>query len=116
MASKTPAQTFFNVAGVPQRGITAVSNITTDWLDMTDYDAGWLVYVDRSLTTGNPRWTIEHSYDATADFIYKPETENLTIPEDVRESRFKPNYMRIVYTASGATGTVTFVLIRTNSI
>jgi len=116
MATKNPAQTFFNIATIVGRGFDATSDFDTDGMDMRDYNQGWVVYVDRTLTTGNPKWTIEHSFDDVAYFEYDPLAKNLLIPDDVRQDRFFPNYMRINYKANGATGFVTLVLIRINAV
>ena len=106
--------TYFNVGGNPGRGVSATADFTTDAMDLRNFNGPYIVYVSRSLTTGNPRWTIEHSWDGNDWFEYDDASKNLTIPNDVRESVFYPAFMRINYEANGATGTVTLLLTRIN--
>ena len=116
MATKIPAKTFFNILTIVGRGFDATSDFDTDGMDMRDYNQGWLVYVKRTTAVGNPRWTIEHSFDDVDYDEYDDLAKNLTIPDNVRQERFFPNFIRIKYEANGATGFVTLVMIRTNTV
>ena len=114
MATKESGFEFFFDGINAINGRTAASDILTKKIDLLDYSRAWEVYVSRTLTTGNPRWTIEASYDGTDWYLYDEDVENLSIPEYIRESVIYPRFIRINYEARGATGNMTMVFVRTN--
>lgn len=104
----------FNIGATDIDGYTGASDFNTDGIDLTDYQEGWIVYIESTHTTGTPTISIQVSRDNTTFINYLTEAVDVSIPITIEQSTFKPNFMRIAYTANSSDGNVTFKLNKIN--
>jgi hypothetical protein len=99
------------VATVLAEGFSAVADFNTDAIDWRKFNGEWIFVATRSLATGSPRITIQSSEDGTNWVNYGTLSTSMTIPSKFEDLIYRPNYIRFVYTISGApTGTITILL------
>ena len=116
--AKEPQLKFFTTLGgtkLDRADIPTVSDFTTDSIKLFRYDEKWNVWASRELTDGDPRWTLEYSYDNTNFHLFDAGTFKMKIPEVVTKRDFRGIYLRIKFLEDTATGFVNFALTQTNS-
>ena len=102
---------FFKDGGTPINGTSAAAPIRSDWINLENFNGQYILYFNRTLTTGNPRLNVEIT-DGTESGAtpLSSETTNIKIPATVTKIDAPFGKIRIDYTPNGATGDITFIL------
>lgn len=96
------------INGVPTVTFNAAINFTTDPIEFTE-SIPWAVQFDDWNVTGSPTASILCSNSQTGTYyLYDVESSSVDLSDSnnrvLYDSIFSPRYMKIQYTASGATG------------
>ena len=103
---------FFFTGSTPIDGFTPLGDFNTKALNVKDYNGEWEIELTRSLSTGNPRATLQRSSDGTNFQDFQDESTNKKIPVGFTKSNLRPKFIRIKFAEGAATGTFTFKFIR----
>jgi len=99
------AATSFKVSDVEVIGFDASSNFTTDSIRLGGVSSKWSIKFENNTSGGSPTYTLEYSMD-NSNFHELARVIDFPIDKGILKSFQGIPFMRIVYTANGATGTV----------
>jgi hypothetical protein len=104
---------FFLISGERVDGTAGIQNQETDAMDLEDFSDTWILYANSSHAVGNPTITIQASNDGVDWFNYKDDAVDVALPETIIDGEFLGRFMKVVYTANGSDGNITFSLAQT---
>lgn len=84
------------------------SDLTTEAIDLTDWDGQWLLYFWGDSAPNGQTITIQVSPDGTNWFDYKDEAVEVPFNDYFWDERFPHRFLRLDYKAGSYTGNITF--------